>query len=118
MPLRKKVMAAPCCLASPRNRENSLLSSSPAPSQEKTTNCGGRSPGPSRAGFGWYGCGPVSAVEPSPIGVAVGVGLGTAGAVLGVAETEAVAAGLAACSPLVAALSRPQPAVSAAAVAA
>ncbi len=77
MPERKKVIAALCSSASLRNRGNWPSSVAPAPSQENTTNCGGRSPGLSFSGLGWFGCGPVSAVEPSPIGLPlVGVPLG------------------------------------------
>lgn len=71
MPERKKVMAAPWSLASLRKRGKRPLPISPAPSQLKTTNCGGVSPGWSGTGAsGWFGCGPVSAVEPSPMGLA------------------------------------------------
>lgn len=72
MPLRKNVIEAPWSAATLRKRENSLLLSSPAPSQEKTTNCGGRSPGFSRSAFGCLGWAPVSAVEPSPISFGLG----------------------------------------------
>lgn len=66
-------MAAPWSLASLRKRGKRPLPISPAPSQLKTTNCGGVSPGWSGTGAsGWFGCGPVSAVEPSPIGLAAG----------------------------------------------
>lgn len=68
MPLRKNVIDAPWSAATLRNRENSWLLSSPAPSQENTTNCGGRVPAASRVAFGCFGWAPVSAVEPSPIG--------------------------------------------------
>ncbi len=74
MPERKNVMAALWSLASCRNRLNRRSSSSPAPSQENTTNCGGFWPGSSGSGVGWLGCGPVSEVEPSPIRVAGGLG--------------------------------------------
>ena len=72
MPERKKVIVALYCSASLRKRGNWPSSVPPAPSQENTTNCGGRSPGLSFSGLGWFGCGPVSAVEPSPIGVPLG----------------------------------------------
>ncbi len=65
-------MAALWSLASLRKRGKRPLPTSPAPSHEKITNCGGVSPGSSRRGFsGWCGCGPESAVEPSPIGLAL-----------------------------------------------
>src|SRR4051794_32843722 len=67
MPLRKKVIAASYSAASERNRGNSPVSRFAAPSQEKTTNCGGVCPGSSRWGTGWCGWGPVSAVDPSPM---------------------------------------------------
>src|ERR671917_509286 len=67
MPLRKKVIAAPYSAASERNRGNSPVSRLAAPSQEKTTNCGGVCPGSSRSGTGWCGWGPVSEVDPSPM---------------------------------------------------
>ena len=64
-------MPAPWSLASSRKRGKSPLPTSPAPSQEKITNCGGVSPGSSGTGLsGWWGCLPVSAVEPSPISLA------------------------------------------------
>src|SRR5690606_8901618 len=76
-PERKKVMCAPCSLARSRKRGNSPLPTSPAPSQEKTTNCGGVWPGSSGTGLsGWWGCLPVKEVEPSPIGRTVLLGLG------------------------------------------
>ncbi len=65
-------MVALYCSASFRKRGNWPSSVPPAPSQENTTNCGGRSPGLSFSGLGWFGCGPVSALEPSPIGVPLG----------------------------------------------
>ena len=67
MPVRKKVIGTSCIFATRRQWEKSWSLASPAPSQEMTTNCGGTSPGLSRRGFGWCGCGPVSAVDPSPI---------------------------------------------------
>lgn len=68
-PERKKVMEALWSRASLRNRGKRPLPTSPAPSQEKTTNWGGFWPGFSRSGSGgWWGCLPVCAVEPSPIG--------------------------------------------------
>src|SRR4051794_39308134 len=67
MPLRKKVIAAPYSAANERNRGNSPVSRLAEPSQEKTTNWGGAWPGSSRAGTGWCGWGPVSAVDPSPM---------------------------------------------------
>lgn len=66
-PLRKYVMVARLSLATLRKCEKSFWLSSPAPSQEKTTNCGGRCPGFSRSARGSRGCAPVNAVEPSPI---------------------------------------------------
>ncbi len=67
MPDRKNDIVALTSWATLRKCENSCLLSSPAPSQEKTTNCGGRWPGSRRWGAGWFGCGPVSAIDPSPI---------------------------------------------------
>lgn len=52
-PLRKYVIVALLALATARKWENSFCESSPAPSQEKTTNCGGFRPGPSLSGLGW-----------------------------------------------------------------
>lgn len=68
-PERKKVMDAPCSLARSRKRGKRPLPTSPAPSQEKTTNCGGVCPGSSGSGLaGWCGWLPVKEVEPSPMG--------------------------------------------------
>src|SRR5215813_4132504 len=66
-PLRKYVIVALFALATLRKCENSFWLSSPAPSQENTTNCGGFSPALSRSGRGRCGCAPVYAVDPSPI---------------------------------------------------
>ncbi|CAM5501774.1 hypothetical protein SNARM312S_05229 [Streptomyces narbonensis] len=60
-------MDASYFLPTERKWENSFWLSSPAPSHEKTTNCGGVSPGLSRSQTGWCGWAPVKAVEPSPI---------------------------------------------------
>src|SRR4028119_637118 len=79
MPLRKKVIDAPISCATRRKRGNRPVDRLAAPSQEKTTNCGGRSPGASLRGTGWGGCGPVSALGPSPIGRPSGVGAGSGG---------------------------------------
>ncbi len=69
-------MCAPCSFARSRKRGKSPLPTSPAPSQEKTTNCGGVSPGSSGTGAsGWWGCLPVYDVEPSPMGLAGAVSL-------------------------------------------
>ena len=46
-------------LPTSRKCEKSFWLSSPAPSQENTTNCGGFSPGLSVCGFGRFGCAPV-----------------------------------------------------------
>ena len=46
-------------LATLRKWENSRWLSSPAPSHEKTTNCGGVSPGLSFCQTGWRGWAPV-----------------------------------------------------------
>ncbi len=59
MPLRKYVIWALFCFATWRKCEKSLSSFSSAPSQEKTTNCGGFSPGFSFSGLATFGCGPV-----------------------------------------------------------
>lgn len=59
MPVRKKVIWALLSFAARRKRENMWSSPSSAPSHEKTTNWGGRSPGLSRSAFNWAGCGPV-----------------------------------------------------------
>lgn len=92
-------MDALCSRASRRKRANRPLSSSAAPSQEKTTNWGGRWPGRSGSRVGWFGCGPVSEVEPSPIrvtgGLAASVGV-VAWSSAGVAGTGA---GVVACPP-------------------
>ncbi len=62
-------MCAWCSLARSRKRGKRPLPTSPAPSQEKTTNCGGSWPGSSGSGLaGWCGCLPVYEVEPSPMG--------------------------------------------------
>lgn len=67
-PERKKVMCASCSRASPRKREKRPVPTSPAPSQEKITNCGGVWPASRGTGFaGCFGCLPVKEVEPSPI---------------------------------------------------
>ncbi len=58
-PLRKYVIVASLALATSRKWENSFWLSSPAPSQEKTTNCGGFWPGRSRSGLGRWGWAPV-----------------------------------------------------------
>src|SRR3954462_7589212 len=73
-PLRKKVMDAPTSSARARNRGNRPVDRLAAPSQEKTTNCGGGTPGVSRSGTGWFGCGPVFAVDPSPMSCTGGAG--------------------------------------------
>ncbi len=57
-PLRKYVMFAWLALETLRKWENSFWLSSPAPSKEKTTNCGGFWPGLSRSGLGRCGCAP------------------------------------------------------------
>ncbi|GGU71793.1 hypothetical protein GCM10010211_41990 [Streptomyces albospinus] len=57
-PLRKYVIVAPYFLPTARKCEKSRYPSSPAPSQEKTTNCGGFPPGLRPWGRGWYGCAP------------------------------------------------------------
>ncbi|MGY3680855.1 hypothetical protein ACVWXU_004478 [Streptomyces sp. TE33382] len=54
-------------LATPRKCEKSFWLSSPAPSQENTTNCGGFWPGARRLAAGSFGWTPVKAVEPSPM---------------------------------------------------
>ncbi len=58
-PLRKYVIVAWFALATSRKWENSFWLSSPAPSQENTTNCGGFSPGLRRWALGRCGCAPV-----------------------------------------------------------
>ncbi|GAA2412480.1 hypothetical protein GCM10010378_65440 [Streptomyces viridochromogenes] len=60
-------MVALLALATLRKWENSFWLSSPAPSHENTTNCGGFWPGFSLSGRGRCGWAPVYAVEPSPI---------------------------------------------------
>src|ERR1700753_3426643 len=95
MPDRKKVIVAFVSWATVRKCENRWLSSSPAPSQENTTNCGGCSPGTSRSGVGWLGWGPVSEVGPSPINRALTpalAGLGWARGTAVVALVRAAAA--------------------------
>ncbi len=72
-------MWASCFFARSRKRGKSPLPTSPAPSQEKITNCGGACPGSNGTGLpGWWGCFPVKEVEPSPMGRAVGFGEGLA----------------------------------------
>ncbi len=66
MPVRKNVIWALLSLATSRKWENRWSSPSSAPSQEKTTNCGGFSPGFNFSTGGCLGCGPVSEVDPSP----------------------------------------------------
>src|SRR4051812_49557062 len=78
MPLRKNVIAAPYSAASARKRGKSPPSRLADPSQEKTTNCGGAWPIASRCGTGWFGCGPVSDIEPSPMSRTAGGGGGGA----------------------------------------
>ncbi len=69
MPLRNSVIVALDSLATWRKCENSFWLSSPTPSHEKTTNCGGVSPGFSFSIGIRFGCTPVLDVEPSPIRV-------------------------------------------------
>ena len=52
-------MVASYFLPTSRKWENSFWLSSPAPSQENTTNCGGFFPRLSRLALGWFGCAPV-----------------------------------------------------------
>lgn len=54
-------------LPTSRKCEKSRWLSSPAPSHENTTNCGGLRPGASRCTAGCFGWAPVNAVEPSPM---------------------------------------------------
>src|SRR4051794_24791760 len=90
-PLRKNVMEAPTSRARARNRGNRPVDRLAAPSQEKTTNCGGAMPGVSRSGTGWWGCGPVLAVDPSPMRTTGGTGGADGG---GAADTWVTGAGV------------------------
>jgi len=66
--VRKNVIGTWWAAANSRQVSNSPERSAPAPSHDTTTNWGGRSPGLSLVGgAGWLGCGPVSAVLPSPM---------------------------------------------------
>lgn len=65
-------------LATRRKWEKSFWLSSPAPSHENTTNCGGFSPGFIRSGLSRPGWVPVKAVEPSPIRRTALLGAGAA----------------------------------------
>lgn len=61
-------MGTSLAAANSRQVPKSPERSAPAPSHDTTTNWGGRSPGLSLVGgAGWLGCGPVSAVLPSPM---------------------------------------------------